>query len=248
MRGLRDQLVLVTGATSGLGRASVARLLEEGARVIVVGRNAAALEELAAAHPNGVHSTHVCDLAQTGAGTALMAALRETGPITGWVLAAGIQELRPLMMESWATLERTWAANVASTLALIGAALKSRKVARGGSLVLFSSAAASAGGAGLVSYAASKGAIEAAVRSLALELAPQAVRVNAIAPGVIPTPMSEKYLSKLTADQIERLKSEHPLGFGTPEDVAAAVAFLLSSDARWITGAVLQIDGGLSAH
>ncbi len=248
MRGLRDQLVVVTGATSGLGRASVVRLAEEGARMILVGRNQAALEDLAAAHGDRVQGTYVRDLADAAAGAELMAAWKDAGPVAGWVLAAGIQELRPLMMESWASLERTWAANVAGSLSLLAAALKTRRVARGGSIVMFSSAAASAGGAGLVSYAASKGALEAAVRSMALELAPQAIRVNAIAPGVIPTPMSEKYLGKLNAQQVEHLKAEHPLGFGTPEDVAGTVAFLLSSDARWITGTTIQIDGGLSAH
>lgn len=248
MRGLRDQLVLVTGATSGLGRAAVTRLAEEGARLILVGRNQAALQELADLHGDRIHGTHVRDLAGPEAAGALMADLRDAGPISGWVLAAGIQELRPLMMETWASLERTWAANVAGGLGLLAAALKARRVARGGSIVMFSSAAAAAGGAGLVSYAASKGALEGAVRSMALELAGQAIRVNAIAPGVIPTPMSEKYLGKLNAPQIEHLRAEHPLGFGAPEDVAGTVAFLLSSDARWITGTVLQIDGGLTAH
>jgi NAD(P)-dependent dehydrogenase (short-subunit alcohol dehydrogenase family) len=170
------------------------------------------------------------------------------GAIHGWVLAAGVQKIRPLMMESRATLDSSWATNVQGGLLLLALAAKARMIAAGGSIVLFSSAATHSSGAGLVSYAATKGALEAATRSLALELAAQKIRVNAVAPGVVKTPMSDSYMAKLTEEQVRAIEREHPLGFGSPEDIAGPVAFLLSDESRWFTGQTMFIDGGLTIH
>jgi NAD(P)-dependent dehydrogenase (short-subunit alcohol dehydrogenase family) len=238
--------VLVTGASSGLGRACALRLAQEGASLALVGRQADALQEVAAQTGGSVH---VCDLSDESAMKAMVARLKaEIGEIHGWVLAAGMYELRPLMMETSASLQSCWAVNVQGALGLLAAALKARLVARGGSIVLFSSARTRAGGPGLVSYAATKGALEAATRSLAMELAGKQIRVNAVSPGVIRTRLTEKLLTKMTPEQVAHLEAEHPLGFGLPEDVAGPVRFLLSNDARWITGSVLAIDGGLTIH
>jgi NAD(P)-dependent dehydrogenase (short-subunit alcohol dehydrogenase family) len=232
---------LITGASSGLGKACAERLFKDGMEIIQVGRN---LDTL-----NPEHPAYACDLTDEAATRAMLAQIKAVhGPIDGWVLAAGAQDVRPLMMESAATLAGAFANNVQTSLGLLALALKSRLVQKGGSIILFSSAATHSGGAGLVGYAAVKGALEAATRSLALELASQKTRVNAIAPGVIRTPMSDKYLAKLTPEQVARIEAAHPLGFGTPEDVAGTVKFLLSEDSRWITGSVLTIDGGLSIH
>ena len=235
--------MLVTGASSGLGLSCATLAAERGAQLILVGRDISRLREH---FPDEKHVAVACDLSQEEGPRTLVEALkaRSLHP-EGWLLAAGVQDIRPLLMESAKTLEAAWKTNVFGTLGLLAAVLKARLVPKGASIVLFSSAAARAGGPGLVSYAASKGALEAATHSLALELASQRIRVNAIAPGVVRTPMSERYLKRLTEAQIQALEVQHPLGFGTPEQVAGPALFLLSDDAQWITGTVLTVDGGL---
>ena len=103
------------------------------------------------------------------------------------------------------------------------------------------------GEAATVAYAAAKGALLAAARCLAKELARRKVRVNTLIPGVVRTPQSEAFLSQLSEEQRAQIERSHPLGLGEPEDVAALAAFLLSDEARWITGASFAIDGGLTA-
>lgn len=243
---LSGKTVLVTGASSGLGLRCAELAREQQATVIAVCRKPEALPEALRQEP---HRAIACDVSEEAQVQSLLREVKALGrPVDGWVLAAGMQEVRPLMMETRQTLERSWATNVYGSLGLLGAALKLRLVSKGGSIVLFSSAAAHAGGAGIASYAATKGALEAATHSLAMELSGQRIRVNAIAPGVVRTPMSDKYMGKLTPQQIEAVEAHHPLGLGTPDAIAQPVLFLLSEAAQWITGSVLLIDGGLTSH
>ena len=237
--------ILITGASSGLGRACADALVQDGAELVLVGRREEVLRE---AFP-APHHVIAGDVSDEEFQKRLAGELKQAEKkLHGIVLAAGMQDIRPLMMESAASLNKVWQVNLFGTLGLLAQLLKARLVEKGGSIVLFSSAAATAGGAGLVGYAASKGAIEGATRSLAVELASQRIRVNAVAPGVVRTPMSDAYMKRFTAEQVTAVEREHPLGFGTLEDIAGPVKFLLSDAARWITGTVMMIDGGLTSH
>lgn len=237
-----QRTVLVTGASSGIGAACAQHFLSSGDRLLMVGRNRPSLD-----YDASVSRFISCDLSDAGTYVQVGAEIkREIGTLHGCVLAAGAHAIRPLLLESPESLESLWRLNVLGTIGLVTSLMKSRVIARGASLVLFSSAAASSGGPGLVSYSSTKAAIEAATRSMALEFAAQRIRVNAVAPGVVRTPMTERYLAKMTSDQSKALEARHPLGFGEPDDIVGLVAFLLSEKARWITGSVISVDGGFS--
>lgn len=239
-----DRTILVTGASSGIGKSCAELLAGAGARVVAVGRRTEALADV-----RGVAEADriALELTNEASVKTLVKALSDAGcKLAGCVLAAGAHTFRPLMLESFDELARPWKVNVQSCLGLLAGLIKSRMFERSASVVLFSSAAARIGSPGAVAYAASKGAIEAATATLAIELAYLGVRVNAVAPGVVKTPMSEVFLAKLSAEQMERIAARHPMGLGSPEDVAGPVAFLLSDEARWINGVVLAVDGGYS--
>jgi NAD(P)-dependent dehydrogenase (short-subunit alcohol dehydrogenase family) len=242
IRRFSGKRILITGASSGIGRSCALKLSEEGAELILVGRNESTLTIADAEHRVRVFTADLTS--EIAVKETFSRIKKEVGSLNGVVLAAGLHAFRPLSMEGYADLASLFSINVQGSLGVVALLLRHRLLARGSSVIFFSSAASSKGSPGAVAYAASKGALEASTRSLALELASQQIRVNAVAPGVVRTPMSEAMLGKLTADQIESLEARHPLGFGIPEDVAGAVVFLLSEEARWITGVVMPVDGG----
>ena len=119
---------------------------------------------------------------------------------------------------------------------------------QGGALLFVSSIYGLVGVSGQIGYSASKGAVAAAVRSMAVELARRNIRVNALSPGLVKTPMTDEALAKLSDVQVRKIMDAHPLGIGTPEDVAKAATFLLAPENRWITGIDLVVDGGYTAQ
>lgn len=118
----------------------------------------------------------------------------------------------------------------------------------GASVVVISSLVGDQGAKGKIAYSASKGALNAAVRSLALELAPRGIRVNAVSPGTVRTDMLDRLINTIGAEEVAKLEEEFPLGLGYPDDVADLAVFLLSDAARWITGTTITIDGGFGAR
>ena len=230
----QDQTILVTGASSGIGRASAMRLAREGARIVLVARNLPRLEEACSQLAGTGHLVRSCDLTDEAAVMEMAKELRKNvGALNGVVHCAGIHWLRPLQITDSEALQEMLASHVVSSIALTRAVVTRRLAAKEGcSIIWFSSAAALQGGAGTVAYAAAKGALISAARVLAVELARRKIRVNVIAPGVVRTPQSEAFLSNLAPEQVKAIADEHLLGLGEPEDIAGVVAFLLRQDAR----------------
>lgn len=245
---LAGKRILVTGASSGLGRATAVLASQMGARVVLTGRDAARLEETRAQLGGEGHHAASRDLRATGEIPGWMKQLTsEVGTLDGVAHAAGIQIVRPVRVLDDAVLNETMAVNLNTALALTKGFRQKGVCADGGSVVFFSSVMGLTGQAGQAAYSASKGALISMCRSLAVELARERIRVNCVAPGLVQTGMAARLQGALTPAQFEAVTAMHPLGLGRPEDVAAAVVFLLSPAAAWMTGATLVIDGGYSA-
>jgi NAD(P)-dependent dehydrogenase (short-subunit alcohol dehydrogenase family) len=247
MLNMSSKLVLVTGASSGIGRSVAIQLSRAGAQVILNGRNADELRRtVAAMEGQEQHTIAQFDLANTDAIPAWIteACTRIGRPIDGLVHSAGIANRMPLRAISRSSLETLFETNVFATIALLrGATAKSNCPASGNSIVILSSAAALAGSPGLIGYAASKGALHGMLKSAAAELAPKKVRVNCIAPGYVLTPMMSA--SEESLPNFEAIQAKQYLGWIKPEEVAAAALFLLSDAAAKVTGTILTMDGGL---
>jgi len=245
---LEGKTALVTGASGGLGRAAAERLARDGAEVILVARREDLLEKVAAGirERGGKAWAIPWDLSQVNTLGDLARKVKErAGRLDLLVNNAGREHFAPLQATPPRVVAELLQLNLASPLLLTRSLLG---VLKDGSAVVFmASASALAGAPGLSVYAAAKGALVALARSLARELAPRKVRVNAVAPGQVRTDMLDRMLARVGPEQAAQLEAMHPLGFGEPGDVAAAVAFLGGPEARWITGQVLVVDGGLTA-
>ena len=241
--------ILVTGASAGIGRASAVTLAGLGARVIANGRNEARLAETLAALPGAGHAAAPFDLTDGDQIPAWIKGLATDGALGGIAHCAGTQSSKPVRGVDMAYFDQVMRANLLSALALArGLRQKGCCDAVGGAMVLVSSVAAFIGQPGNVVYSASKGGLVSAARGLAMEMLRDKIRVNCVAPAMVETEMMERFRQTTTAEQFERIRDAHPMGFGQPEDVAAAVAFLLSDAARWINGVCLPVDGGYLAQ
>ena len=246
MTRFEEQTALVTGGTRGIGRAIAARLADDGARVFLTGTDAARAEAAAAevdAYRGRVTGLPL-DLADPESVKECFAAVASAaGPLQILVNNAGITRdslLPRLSPDDWAEV---LAVNLGGLYACCRAAVRPMLRARYGRIVNLGSVVGLRGNAGQTAYAASKAGIVGFTKSLAKEVARRNLTVNAVAPGLVETDLTRD----LPAAAREHLAGAVPLGrAGSPEEVAAAVAFLASAEASYITGAVLEVSGGLA--
>ncbi len=239
---LKDKICIVTGAAQGIGRAIALRMIEDGATVYGCDRAVGSMAELAATN-SAFHPLYFDVTDAAGAKAAMRQSKKEQRRIDVLGNNAGVGFNKKIGMIVREETELMFRVNVIAVIELTQ--LVSRIMARtgGGSIVNIASVTAVLGSAGQSAYSATKGAIIAFTKSSAKELAPQGIRVNAAAPGIVKTERFEE-LYEASGDKIDARISRIALGrLGAPEDVANAVAFLASDRASYISGQILGVDG-----
>jgi NAD(P)-dependent dehydrogenase (short-subunit alcohol dehydrogenase family) len=234
---LTAKSILVTGASSGIGKQSAITLSQQGAMLTITGRNEENLNQTFAALSGSGHQKIVADLTNE---TELAALIANAAAFDGIVLAAGIVKVLPFRFINKAEMKSIYETNYEAPILLTQGLLKAKKIISSISGVKVGLVANSM-------YSGTKAALSGITKTLALEMAPQQIRVNTLAPGMVRTEMVtggvSDAVSKEALSEDEKL---YPLGYGNPEDIASTVSFLMSDAARWITGTDIIIDGGYS--
>ena len=239
---LEGKRILVTGASSGIGRQIAISCSQMGATVIGTGRDTSKLDETLNLLSGADHLMVPADLTQASGRDSVLAVI--ANPVEGIVHCAGISRLSPVRMMTEAHLLEIMAINVNAPMLLTQGLLKKQKIQNGGSILFISSIAAHIGVPGVAGYSGSKAALIGMMRCLAMEVVKKKIRVNCLSPALVNSPLLEA-----TAELVGSMEQEeknYPLGFGGPEDVANASVFFLAGASRWITGATLVMDGGLT--
>lgn len=240
---LAGKTVLITGSTSGIGRATAIVCSKMGANVVITGRNEERAEETLSLLDGNGHSYFIADLSlQEG----IDKLVSNVPVLDGCVNNAGFNVVQPVPFIKHDDMERIFYVNVEAPIYLTHRLVKSKKLGKGASVVFTSSIGQRIVAPGNSLYSATKGAVSAFVRNAALDLSTKKIRCNSVAPGMVETPLKEGK-SVVTAEQWEINRQLYPLGrFGLPEDVANAIVYLLSDASSWVTGAEIVIDGGRS--
>ncbi|WP_154855462.1 SDR family NAD(P)-dependent oxidoreductase [Cyclobacterium xiamenense] len=248
---LVGKTILITGASSGIGRSIAIQSAQKRAKLLLMGRDQERLKETLSMCKNGCkHQSISLDFTVTqGWQNEIEQVLSEHAPLDGMVHAAGISPTIPLKIAQHQQLLNTFELNVFSCIKLIQLLTRPGiKNKRGMSFVLLASVMSEAGEKGKFLYSMSKAALVAASRSLALEYAAQHMRFNCISPGVVNSPLSEKSVYRGDPEAMQRMLARHPLGLGEVADVAHAAVYLLSDASKWMTGSNMVVDGGYLAQ
>ena len=247
---LEDKLIIVTGASSGIGRQCAIDCSKMGAIVVLIARDEERLKETIAQmeYPER-HCYYSIDLSDIDQIRLLVDNIvSANGKIDAYVHAAGIEKTLPLKFLSSDDYKSVFTVNALYAFEFIRCFSSRKNFNNGGRIVLISSILSIVGRGGVSAYAASKGAMVSAVKAMALELAPRKICINCISPGTVRTPLMERFLSSLSKEDYEKRISGFPLGVGEVTDISRTCLFLLSDASRWITGQNIVVDGGYTAQ
>ena len=241
-----NKIAMIVGASSGIGKACALRLARDGYDIFMVARREEKLVALQnEIKTNGATAAYYAgDIADVQCAGEAVQAATEIGQLHALVMCAGYGGIRSIGATSEAEYLKTIDINVMSVIRFCKAALA--KMNADGSIVLLSSPAGIFGAHGMTGYSFCKGGLIAFAKSLALELAPKKIRVNTVVPGAVDTDFFRKMYKFFTPKQMHAMEISHPLGIGRPEDIANSINFLVSDEAAWITGAVMNVDGGFT--
>ena len=243
MISLKDKKILITGASSGIGRSTAILLSSLGAELLLTGRNMDALQETGR-NCSGKFHLFSADLAIDKDVQSLVKLAED---LSGWVHCAGKVLPVPVKFIQEKHLKEIFDVNFSSAVKLSAVLLQQKKLKDAASIVFISSVSVMHSYFGGGPYVASKAALEGYARTLALELSSRKIRVNVLRPALVKTQIYEQ-TKKATQNEQEFMAYEkkYPLGIGNPEDIANACAFFLSDASQWITGSFLKMDGGLT--
>lgn len=247
---LDNKLIVITGASSGIGAQCAIDCSKMGAKVMLIARNEERLKKtLQQCDTPDRHAYFCADLSNlTEISPIVEQIVREHGKIDGFIHAAGMEKTLPLQLLDTASYEEVYRTNSLSAFEFIRLFSKKKNFNNGGHIVLIASISGVIGRGCVAAYSASKGAMISAVRSMAVEFAQREICINCVSPGTILTPMMEEYLATLTPEEREKRTSGFLLGLGQVTDISNACIYLASNASRWVTGQNIVVDGGYSAQ
>lgn len=246
---LEGKTIVVTGASSGIGRQCAIDCAKMGAKVVAIARNQERLDETLSMLQGEGHRSYSFDFSNIeGIADLVSTIVSDCGRIGGMIYAAGIEKTLPFKLlkpEDYSTIFNV------NTLGAIEMARQVTNIKNfsnqvGGGILFIASITATIARVGTAAYSASKGALISSAHVLAAELAKRKIRVNCISPGTVLTPLMQNYLSTLSEEEYNKRIGGFPLGLGEPSDVSLVCVYLLSDASRWVTGQNLIIDGGFT--
>lgn len=242
--------IVITGASSGIGRQCAIECSRKGANVIMIARNETKLQETLIEMEKLKHTVLPLDMSKIDEiKDGLIPVISDYGNIHGFLHSAGMEVTTSLNQMKLEKYKEMFDVNLFSAFEISRLITKrSYLYDTGASVVFIASIFGIKGGSAVSGYSASKGALISATRSLAVELASKKVRVNCISPGLVMTDLMKKLFDRLSPEEVLKRTEKYPLGVGTAQDIASASVYLLSDASRWVTGINLVVDGGACAR
>lgn len=245
---LNKKTIIITGASSGIGRQCAISCSKMGARVILIARNEERLKEVITRMDGSEHIIYAFDITEFDKIEEIVKdAVNKIGKISGFIHSAGIEKTLPVKMMNPQIYQELFNINVIAGFEFARIISQKRYLGEDASFVFVSSIMSVLGQSAKTGYCSSKAAIIGGVKALALEFITKNIRVNSISPAIVKTEMSNNFFDSLSEDEKKSIIDMHPLGLGEPEDIANACIFLLSDASKWVTGTNLIVDGGYCA-